>query len=159
MLPDAQVSSDVFYVEPGQLLVSTEPCTLRTVLGSCVSVCLYDPELRMGGMNHFMLPRALSADETSFRHGDRALAALVSRLERLGSEPRRLCASVFGGARVLSSMSDVMHLGRRNAEYALDWLAEAGIPVLTSDLLGSAGRRLDFHVDNGTTSVRVLGER
>jgi len=64
-----------------------------------------------------------------------------------------------GWWRVLSSMSDVMHLGRRNAEYALDWLAEAGIPVLTSDLLGSAGRRLDFHVDNGTTSVRVLGER
>ena len=137
MLPDAQLASDVFYVEPGQLLVSTEPCTLRTVLGSCVSVCLYDPELRMGGMNHFMLPRALVA----------------------GSEPRRLCASVFGGARVLSSMSDVMHLGRRNAEYALDWLAEAGIPIVASDLEGNVGRRLDFHIGSGTTSVRVLGAR
>jgi len=159
VLPDAQLASDVFYVEPGQLLVSTEPCTLRTVLGSCVSVCLYDAELRMGGMNHFMLPRALVADEQSFRHGDRALAALLSRLERLGSERRRLSASVFGGARVLASMSDVMHLGRRNAEYALDWLAEAGIPVVASDLHGNVGRRLDFHIGSGTTSVRILGAR
>jgi chemotaxis protein CheD len=157
VLPERQLASDIFYVEPGQLLVSTEPCTLRTILGSCVSVCLYDPELRMGGMNHFMLPRALSPDEQSFRHGDRALAALVSRLERLGSESRRLCASVFGGARVLSSMSDVMHLGRRNAEYAIDWLAEAGIPVVNSELLGNHGRRLDFHIDSGATSVRTLG--
>jgi len=157
VLREASAKSDVFYVEPGQLLVSTEPCTLRTILGSCVSVCLHDPELRMGGMNHFMLPRALSPDEQSFRHGDRALASLVSRLERLGSERRRLSASVFGGARVLAGMSDVMHLGRRNAEYALDWLAEAGIPVVTSELLGNHGRRLDFNVDSGATSIRMLG--
>jgi chemotaxis protein CheD len=99
----------------------------------------------------------LSADEKSFRHGDRALTALVARFERLGSEPGRLRASVFGGARVLSSMSELMHLGRRNVEYALGWLTEAGISVVASDLLGSVGRRLDFHVGSGSTSVRVLG--
>jgi len=157
VLPETQLPSDVFYLEPGRLLVSTEPCTLRTILGSCVSVCLYDPELRMGGMNHFMLPRAPSSNETSFRYGDRALAGLVERLLRLGSEPGRLCASVFGGANVLSNMSEMTHLGHGNAEYALDWLADAGIWVVTSDLLGSVGRRLDFHIGNGKTSVRLLG--
>jgi chemotaxis protein CheD len=157
VLPKAQLETDIFYVEPGRFLVSTEPCTLRTILGSCVSVCLYDPVLRMGGMNHFMLPRARSADEQSHRYGDRALTALVERLARLGSDPRRLCASVFGGAAVLSSMSEVMHLGRLNAEYALDWLAEAGIGVVASDVLGSVGRRLDFNIGSGKTSLRLLG--
>ncbi|HET7543263.1 MAG TPA: chemotaxis protein CheD [Polyangiaceae bacterium] len=157
MQPDAQLATDIYYLEPGRLLVSTEPCTLRTVLGSCVSVCLYDPELRLGGMNHFMLPRARTADEKSLRYGDRALTALVERLAQLGAERRRLCASVFGGAAVLSGMSEVTHLGRLNAEYALDWLAEAGIGVVASDVLGSVGRRLDFHPGSGQTTVRLLG--
>jgi chemotaxis protein CheD len=157
VLPKAQIDTDIFYVEPGRFLVSTESCTLRTILGSCVSVCLYDPQLRIGGMNHFMLPRARSADDHSHRYGDRALSALVERLAGLGSAPRRLFASVFGGAAVLSSVSEVMHLGRLNAEYAFDWLADAGIGVVASDVLGSVGRRLDFHIGSGRTSLRLLG--
>ncbi len=115
MLPDAQTATEIFYLEPGGLLVSKQPCTLRTVLGSCVAVCLYDPELRQGGMNHFMLPHAPSTQEKSLRYGDRALLALIERLAGMGSDSRRLCASVFGGAGVLLGVSDVMHLGRKNA--------------------------------------------
>lgn len=154
---EAITKSDIFYVEPGQLLISTEPCTLRTILGSCVAVCLYDSKLRIGGMNHYMLARALSANERSFRHGDRALAELLSRLLRLGCDRSNLGASVIGGARVLSSFSDVMHLGRRNSEFAVEWLRDEGIPIVVSDVLGNCARRLDFHVGDGTCSVRLLG--
>jgi chemotaxis protein CheD len=154
----AQAVSKVLYVEPGQLLVSTEPHVLRTVLGSCVSVCLYDPLLRQGGMNHFMLPVARSAEERSFRYGDQSLLAMVERLERLGSSRRELSASVFGGARMLSSISETLHLGRRNAEFALDWLREQRIQVVASGLLGDLARRLDFDLGSGSCSARPLGD-
>lgn len=157
MLAEAAEDLGVLYVEPGQLLVSTEPCRIRTVLGSCVSVCLYDPELRHGGMNHFMLPTAPSPHETSCRYGSRAMPTLVDRLVRLGSQPRQLCASVFGGARVLFAASDLIHLGRRNVDFALEWLEQHDITVIASSVLGSRARRLDFNVETGECSERALG--
>jgi chemotaxis protein CheD len=157
MLAEAADDREVLYVEPGQLLVATEPCRIRTVLGSCVSVCLYDPELRHGGMNHFMLPSSASSTETSCRYGSRAMPTLVERLERLGSQPRQLCASVFGGARVLFTASELMHLGRRNVDFALEWLEKSGITVVASSVLGSRARRLDFDASTGVCNERALG--
>ncbi len=159
MLAELASDTEVLYVEPGQLLVCTEPRRIRTVLGSCVSVCLYDPDLRHGGMNHFMLPESPSAEERSSRYGNRALPSLVERLERLGSQRRQLCASVFGGARVLFAASDLMHLGRRNVEFALGWLEREGITVVASGVLGNAARRLDFDVATGICFERPLGSR
>jgi chemotaxis protein CheD len=149
--------SEILYVEPGQLLVCTEPCRLRTILGSCVSVCLYDPKLRQGGMNHFMLPVSASAEVTSTRYGDQAMKGLVERLERLGSDRRQLTASVFGGARVLFDVTEFMHLGRRNVEFALDWLSDEGIQVVEQSVLGQAARRLEFDIASGVCSERKLG--
>lgn len=157
MLAELVQQPEVLYVEAGQLTVSTEPHRLRTVLGSCVSVCLYDPELRHGGMNHFMLPNAPAPEERSLRYGDRALTALVERLERLGSQRRQLCASVYGGARVLFAASDLMHLGRRNAEFALDWLSERHIQVVKTGLYGNLARKLDFDLATGKCSEQTLG--
>ena len=148
---------DILYVEPGQLLVCTEPRRLRTILGSCVSVCLHDPALRHGGMNHFMLPTSPVADVISTRYGDEAMQGLLERLERLGSQRRDLCASVYGGARVLFAMSEFMHLGKRNVEFALEWLAQHNIPVVASGVLGQKARRLDFDIATGECSERLLG--
>lgn len=149
----------IVYVEPGQLLVCTEPCVLRTVLGSCVSVCLFDPGLHHGGMNHFMLPESPSTYELSSRYGTRAMPMLLSRLERLGSQRRNLCASVFGGACVLFPGPELMHLGRRNVEFALAWLDEHGITVVKSSVLGDRARRLEFDIETGDCAERLLGGR
>jgi chemotaxis protein CheD len=159
MRAEAAHEAEVLYVEPGQLVVCTEPCRIRTVLGSCISVCLFDPELRHGGMNHFMLPEAASSFETSSRYGNRAMPLLVERMERLGSNRHQLCASVFGGARVLFDAPQLMHLGRRNADFALDWLEKHGITVVLSSVLGSTARRLDFDIDTGVCRERALGVR
>jgi len=157
VLAEPSLKSEILYVEPGQLLVCTEPCLLKTILGSCVSVCLYDTKLRQGGMNHFMLPSSAAPDVTSTRYGDQAMRALVERLERLGSERRQLNASVFGGARVLFDVTEFMHLGRRNVEFALDWLSNAGIQVLEQGVLGQAARRLEFDIASGACTERKLG--
>src|SRR5690242_19096441 len=154
MLAEAMTDPEVLYVEPGQLQVSTEPCRIRTILGSCVAVCLFDPELQHGGLNHFMLPVAPSAHELSTRYGNRAMRTLVDRLVRLGSEPRRLCASVYGGARVLFGDTEFLHLGRQNVEFAMQWLADAGVSVVGTGVGGMSARRIEFNATTGVCSER-----
>jgi chemotaxis protein CheD len=147
----------VLYVEPGQLVVSAQPVLLRTILGSCVSVCLYDPGLRLGGMNHFMLPRDQSGGPGSFRYGEQAMSGLLDRVKQLGGEQRRLCAHVYGGAKVLVGPFPSNHLGQANVDFALDWLRSRGISVLSTGLLGTQARRLELDLASGTCSQRLLG--
>jgi chemotaxis protein CheD len=144
------------YLAPGQLVASADRCVLKTVLGSCVSVCLYDPSLRVGGMNHFLLPDA-AGESSSFRYARPALDGLLAAVEELGGTARRMQACVFGGARVLPGISDLMHLGERNVEFAFAWLMERRIPAVTRDVLGSLARRVEFHLADGSSHVRVLG--
>ncbi len=152
-----EAPSEVVHVGPGQLYASNEPCTLRTVLGSCVSVCLWDVRLRVGGMNHFLLPTAPSLGERNTRHGDVAMDALADMLKELGSSLRGLSAHVFGGAHILPGAPAAAHLGERNANMALYWLERARVAVATLDVGGNTARRVEFSIADGVATVRRLG--
>ena len=152
---------EVFYLLPADLAVvdGEAPRTMMTILGSCVSVCLYDPGVGVGGMNHFMLPHAPLGTGTSFRYGDAAMQGLLERMERLGCEQRRLCAHIYGGAKVLSAISELMHLGQSNVDFALNWLEKQRIAIASSGVLGTWARRLDLNVATGACSEQLLGAR
>jgi chemotaxis protein CheD len=154
----AEAVSEVVHVGPGQLFASNDGHLLRTVLGSCVSVCLWDFRLRIGGMNHFLLPTSPSMGERNTRHGDVAMDSLAGMLRDLGSSLRTLTAHVFGGARIFASPRSVaVDLGERNAEFAVEWLGEARIQVATLDVGGTAARRVEFSLADGLATVRKLG--
>ena len=158
MSDSAEVVSEVVHVGPGQLFASNDGHLLRTVLGSCVSVCLWDFRLRIGGMNHFLLPTSPSKAERNTRHGDVAMDALTDMLRDLGSSLRSLTAHVFGGARIFAGPRSVaVDLGERNAEFALRWLEEARIGVGTLDVGGTVARRVEFSLAEGLATVRKLG--
>jgi chemotaxis protein CheD len=147
---------DPVYVQPGQLAASATPLTYSTVLGSCVAVCLWDPGLRVGGMNHFLLPEAPEW-ERSPRYGGPAVEELVARVRALGSRNGTLTARVFGGACVLDAFRDrEHHLGLRNVEVARERLRAAGLPIVAEDVGGNRGRRLYFSLVDGSAMVRIL---
>jgi len=147
-----------FYLEPGGLVAAARPTEVTTILGSCVSVCLWDERLRQGGMNHFLLPTAPYGQLPSGRHGDAAIPMLLRELERLGSQRLNLRAKVFGGAHMAGLPPDgaAPTLGQRNAELARRLLEEAGIAIIAEDLGGSAGRKLRFRTDDGMALVKTL---
>jgi len=149
----------LLFVHPGQVLTSAVPCAISTVLGSCVSVCLWDPGLAAGGLNHFVLPHH-SANLTSAeaRFSNVAMARLLSELDALGCRRDRLRAKLFGGACVLASLARRAGggLGSGNVEAARKLLAEARIPVVAEDVGGDRGRRLIFYPDDGSAFVRLL---
>ena len=62
-----------FYLHPGQIFVSAESYAVTTILGSCVSACLWDPLTKIGGINHFLLPVEVGAAHASGRFGNLAV--------------------------------------------------------------------------------------
>lgn len=157
MLEPIHDAGSTTYLAPGQVFATAEARTLKTVLGSCVAVCLYDPVLQIGGMNHFLLPGSGTSGEPSSRYGEHAMAALWNEIEGLGGLPTGIRACVFGGARVLAGIADLMHLGQRNVDCALEWLSERRVPIVDRHVLGTRARRLEFRVNDGVADVRILG--
>lgn len=141
---------------PGEYYIADEDMVLVTVLGSCVTACIRDRETGIGGMNHFML--AEGSDDlvsASARYGVYAMEILVNHLFKLGARRSNLEAKVFGGGRVLSSLSGAM-IGERNAAFVIKYLQTEQIPVLASDLLDVFPRKVYFFPQSGRVLVKRL---
>ena len=145
------------YLHAGQIHVSADPCRVSTILGSCVAVCVWDPQARIGGVNHFLLPYCADGNLATPRFGNVAVASLIQGLLALGAHRSRLQAKVFGGACVIEAFrGSGRHLGEKNVEMALSVLAEAVIPVVAQDVGGHHGRKLIFDTGGGAAWVRGL---
>jgi len=145
------------YLHPGQIFASAEPCAVTTILGSCVAVCLWDPHLRVGGANHFLLPDWAGNGHSSARFGNVAIERLIEKVVALGGKRENLQAKLFGGACVIEAFRDrENHLGMKNVQVARRLLEKGGIPVIAEDVGGRQGRKLIFHVNDGTAWVRRL---
>ena len=147
------------YVPPGGFSVARIPTTISTILGSCVSVCLWDPDAQVGGLNHFLLPHWAAGGGTSWRYGNAAIDGLIEALVASGARASNLSAKVFGGARVLAAFvgtADGGHLGSRNVEVAHQTLKRHAIPVVAAATGGERGRKLIFHTDDGSAWVKLL---
>lgn len=148
---DKQLQREVVKVPPGEYFATPSDVAMITVLGSCVSACLWDGYRRIGGMNHFMLPGA----GDSARLGIYAMEVLINRMLKCGAERSSLVAKVFGGANVLEGM-DTLNIGSRNAEFVLEFLAEERIPVLAQDLEDLYPRKVAFFPTSGRVLVKRL---
>jgi chemotaxis protein CheD len=146
------------YLLAGNIFVSTEPHVITTVLGSCVSVCLWDSVLHIGGMNHFMLPLWNGEGLASPKYGNIAVTKLLERLLDHGSHRRNLRAKIFGGGVVLKVTNPFMNIGERNIRLAEDMLREEGIPVVSSDTGGKTGRKILFNTESGVVLLKKLAQ-
>jgi chemotaxis protein methyltransferase CheR len=142
----------------GGVRASREPVQLRTLLGSCVCACLYDPVARIGGINHFMLPDGLADDAMPTRFGVNAMEVLINELLKLGGDRRRFQAKAFGAAHVLSDAGLSPGVPRTNARFIKEFLATEGIPLVSSRLGGSAPVEVLFATATGKALVRALGD-
>lgn len=143
------------YLLPGQLHAASEATAISTVLGSCVSVCLFDGLARVGGMNHYLLPTEVDK-ERSPRLGGAAMEMLLADVLALGARRSRLEAKVFGGASVLGGAVGRRRLGDENVKLALRILEALAVPVVGGDVGGTRGRKIVFHTDDGAAWVRSL---
>lgn len=145
---------------PGDYYVTTRDELITTVLGSCISACIYDRVYGYGGMNHFMLPgdgneRQVSAlsDTNSTRYGLHAMEGLINGVLKCGARRQNLRAKIFGGGRIIEQMTDV---GLRNIAFVKNYLEVEGIPVEASDLGQIYPRKINFFPKTGKAMVKRL---
>ena len=157
---DRLVGTTTVKILPGQYHANADGTVITTVLGSCVSVCLYDACKGVGGMNHYMLPGdpagAGKSGNGSARYGTHAMRLLIDHVIELGAERADLKAKVFGAGRVMNGMSDV---GRQNADFALHFLNGQNIAVATLDVGDIFPRKIYFFPATGQVFVkRILNQ-
>lgn len=131
-------------------------CCMTTVLGSCISVCLYDPVALAGGMNHFLLATARTGGTNSASYGVNAMELLINGLLKLGANRRRLRAHVFGGAQMMAGLGNI---GERNAVFSADFLRAEGMRIMTCSTGGTQARRVNFWPATGRAKEELIGHR
>ena len=143
----------------GGVHASAEPALVKTLLGSCIAVCLHDPTRAIGGMNHFMLPRGATGDGDPTRFGVHAMDTLIGAMQKLGGDRRRLVAKVFGGAHVLAIRESEAGVPQQNIEFIRAFLREEGLRVVSEDVGGYHPRHVHFHTASGRAFVKRVGSR
>jgi chemotaxis protein CheD len=147
---------------PGEFFVTRHNESMNTVLGSCVAACIRDPALRVGGMNHFMLPVASGQsggawgdgpDGVATRYGAYAMEQLINELMKMGAKRERLEVKLFGGGRILKSGTDV---GEKNIAFARDFLRQEALAVTAEDLGDVYPRRVVYFPNSGSAMVKRL---
>ena len=146
---DSQFGKNIVTIYPGEYFTSFGEEYISTVLGSCVSVALYDENLQVGGLNHFMLAYDgkgdRDQDEAAGRFGEYAMELLINDLLKKGASRQRLTAKVFGGSNVLGSgTSSKLQVGENNIKFVFEYLKSEKIPVVSSNTGGDKPRKIFY---------------
>jgi chemotaxis receptor (MCP) glutamine deamidase CheD len=128
----------------GDLYVSKTPVKIKTILGSCISACLFDPVTRVGGMNHFLLPGDTEDPDLSTRYGVNAMEVLINEMMKCGARRPSIQAKIFGGGDIFRSGHPYMMVGAKNIKFVLGFLETESIPVVTSRIGGKQGVMVVF---------------
>ncbi len=157
-IQDARFPYEVAVILPGEYFVSQEPKVVYTILGSCISVCLHDPFVKVGGMNHFMLASPSKTEghdnwSDSGRYGSFAMEMLINEILKRGGKKKRLEAKVFGGAKIYDGTIDI---GAKNAAWALDFLDKEGVPLMKANVGEACPRKVYYFTDSGKVLLKKL---
>lgn len=144
------------YLLPGEHAAGRARCRIRTLLGSCVSITLWHPGLRVGAMSHFLLPGEgkRCGLELNGRYGEDALALMLMDLKMLGAPAQDCEAKLFGGGAMFPCEGPMGAVGWRNGEAARRMLARQGIRVVSESLYEAGHREIIFKVGSGEVWVR-----
>ncbi|MEA1876630.1 MAG: chemotaxis protein CheD [Bacteroidota bacterium] len=144
------------YLQPGEILICQAETVLTTILGSCVAVCIYDHERKTGGMNHFMFPLIDGGSTKSGNNGEYAVSELIRQIHNSGSINNNLEAKLFGGAKLHETSSEIFNAGTKNCSLARMLVEEFRIPIISADLGGILGRKIQFNTYTGEVLVNYL---
>ncbi len=146
-------------VKISDLQTSQGPNSLQTILGSCIAICLWDPETKIGSLAHALLPSIEFSSKKSINNPKKYVDSLIEiqlkDLRSMGVLRKNLVAKIVGGANMFSEVipdSD-NHVGKKNARKAIEILDNYNIPILAKDTGNFFGRKITFNLENGEITV------
>lgn len=150
---DAALGATIVNVHAGDCFVTDKPDEVAaTVLGSCISACIRDPIVQVGGMNHFLLPGNTKEQDT-MRFGAFAMEQLINAILKRGGRRERLEVKLFGGGNVIASSALI---GTKNIEFVHEYLAMEEITIAGEDVGGTWPRKVRYWPALGKAQVLKL---
>lgn len=158
----------IVYLKPGEFCVTDKPSVIRTVLGSCLAVTMYNPRLGISAMCHALLPEPDSLESSAdsiekssnpYRYVNSVIPEMISRMKEYGIQSNEIEVKMFGGADMLTSQEerDLNHpVGRLNVKKALKLLEAEDLKVSITDVGGKLGRKLFFYTHTGDVLLKRL---
>lgn len=145
-----------------EIKISKSPYVLRTTLGSCMGVVLYQPDLKIGGISHIMLakdPMGRDKQKNPGKYAETAIPILIQGMEKEGCRAGTYYARIFGGASMFKSMNSnfLQHIGEDNITEVKEILAKYNIPLLVEDVGGTEGRTISLYLDDGRILLKKAG--
>ena len=158
MIPEKTLDKDKetvklpgYFLKPGFIYLPRVPTVISAVLGSCVSVCLFDEKMKTGGMNHFRMPKSPCKEKSTAIYGDVATKTLIRMMLGHGSKMKNLEAQIIGGA--MNHKLTSVDIGSENIHIATSILRKAGVRIVSEDSGGTKGRKIIFDTSTNTTAV------
>ena len=145
-----------YFLEPGYIYLATKPAVISTVIGSSVSVCIYDRKRKLGGINHFQYPLTRERHKATTIYGSVATHTLIGMMVNDGSKKKYLEAQILGGA--YNPEVSLKNIGQENIMAARKILARYRICVVSEDVGGKKGRKIVFNTNTNELAVIKVGK-
>ncbi|HMV78182.1 MAG TPA: chemotaxis protein CheD [Leptospiraceae bacterium] len=161
MLKNAHTPENVLevFLQPGDWYWGDKETRIRTILGSCISICVWHPKLLEGGMCHYMLPsrgqRAVN-QPLSGKYGDEAFELFLKEMKKNNTKPSEYQTKIFGGAILMQTKDDANSIGMKNVEMARTLQNKYNLNVISEHLGGNVSRRLFFEIWTGDVWMKKM---
>ncbi|MCD6460596.1 response regulator [bacterium] len=148
------------FLLPGEYYITKTPCVIATLLGSCVSVCVYNEHNLTAAMNHFIRDKSNSRNEKQIgKFGDLSIRYIIDTLFTLDSNARHYKAKIFGGGNVVGHLEHIgLAIGEQNIFAAKEALLAYKIPIVENKTAGKQGMKIYFNTLNYTVDSQYIGE-
>lgn len=149
-------------LKPGKLFIGSEPREVVTVLGSCVSVTMFNPRLKLAAICHAMLADpdiTRGEQEEPYKYVSLVVPAMVEKFRRLGIDPEETEVKLFGGANVFGFKNEKKHgrgIGIANIQRSKELLKQFDLRIARSHVGGYIGRKLIFNTATGIVWLKCL---
>lgn len=141
----------------GEIAVARGEGQLRTLLGSCLGLALYDRPSKVGALGHIVLPDSLGRSEHPGKFADTAIPAMITRMQELVDGRLRLQAKLAGGANMFAVANDGCTVGAKNMQAVERILEHLRIPVVSRHCGGNQGRKMTFDLATGAVTIEIVG--
>ena len=153
--------ADLIKVGMADFKVSRSPATIISYgLGSCIGVSLYDPQTKIGGLLHIMLPdsKQSRATDNPAKFADTGIPLMLDEVLKMGASRSRLVAKMAGGAQMFAfaNATDVMRVGSRNVAASKEILQKLGFRLVGEDTGANYGRTVQIDLTNGVYTVKTI---
>ena len=158
---DKELNINVVKIFSGDCYVTNSNSEmLVTVLGSCISACIRDPIINIGGMNHFLLPSSSSIGEVgaanqdiALRYGSYAMEVLINSIIKQGGMKERLEVKLFGGSNISSSS---VLVGSKNVAFIKKYIQDEKLNVISENLGGTYPRKIHYYPATGKVMMKLV---